>query len=477
MKICFIYPTFHNWEAWPPLTLACLASFLEQHGHKVDILDRNVLLLKMGNFSGVDREMQRLLQEIAPEIVGITATTPLIPDAFRCAKIAKETVPKSKIILGGIHASILPELCLEECDALDFVCKGEGEFTLKELAEGRDVRQIKGLYFREDGRVKSTAPRELYPNLDDFPPPARHLLDMKIYLKPSSWMIRGLELSATHLFAGIGCIANCHFCAWPGMHGRKMRLHSADYVFKEIKHLVDDYGVEGLYLAEEMFLCNKKRTFELCNLLITSGYNKRVKLCVNLRVDVVDEEKLQLLKKAGFIQVEYGIESGSQRILDAMNKHTTVEQNQKAIALTKKIGIRTLANIIIGIPGEEKSDILKTIKLLDSTKSDYIAVNRFVPFPGSHLFNVLKDQGKISYNWTNYWCTDIETNYSNIDDKEFVKLFLIMRAKYQVKNALSSLKWNIGMKPYYILKFPYYLLKDPVNFVFRRINRKIRDTH
>jgi hypothetical protein len=101
-------------------------------------------------------------------------------------------------------------------------------------------------------------------------------------------------------------------------------------------------------------------------------------------------------------------------------------------------------------------------------------VNRFVPFPGSHFFNVLRDNGRVSHNWTHYWCTDIETNYSNVDDQDFLHLFLSMRARWQVVNALNSMKWNAGTKPSYILKCPYYLLKDPMRFLFRQIGRKIR---
>lgn len=473
MKIALIYPTVHNWEIWPPLMLACLGSFLREHGHQVAIIDRNVMLHKMGVFSRVDDETRRLLLQQAPDMVGVTGTTPLIVDAFRCATVARQTVPSAKTILGGIHASIMPESCLEECDSLDYVCRGEGELTLKEIAEGKDKHQVNGLYFREGGAIVSTPPREFHRRLDDFPPPARDLLDMDTYLKTSPAVIRGLHLRATHLFTGIGCTANCHFCAWPGMYGRKIRLHSADYIFSEVKHLVDDYHVEGLYLAEEMFFCNKKRATDLCRLLIDSGYSKKVKLCVQLRADVVDEDKLKVLKEAGFVQIEYGIESGSQRMLDLMNKRTTVEHNRRAIALTQKVGIRALANIIVGAPGETKPEFLETVRFLRETKPDYVAVNRFVPFPGSHFFNVLEDEGRVSDNWTDYWCTNVETNYSDIEGREFVRSFLFMRGRHQVANALNSLRWNARVKPSYILKSPYYLLRDPMGFLFRQIGKKL----
>jgi radical SAM superfamily enzyme YgiQ (UPF0313 family) len=474
MKICLIYPTFDNWEAWPPLTLACLASFLEKQGHQLTIIDRNILLAQAGGFDGADKLTSDILHTTAPDLVGLTATTPLVLDAYRAARLAKKALPEALIVLGGIHASVLPEECLRECEALDMVCVGEGEFTLSELAAENEIDSINGLYYRKNGDIKSTPRREINPHLDDFPIPARHLLDMESYLRPTSLLIRGLELRCTHLFTGIGCIANCHFCAWPGMYGRRMRLHSAEYIMEEIRQMVDDYRAEGLYLAEEMFFSNKKRFHKLCRLLIDNGYNRRVKLCVNLRADVVNRERLNLLREAGFVQVEYGIESGSQRVLDIMNKGTRVEDNRRAIELAKEAGLRVLANIIIGTPGERKEDVRQTIDLLNETKPDHVSVNRFVPFPGSHLFNELKKKGKLSADWTSYWCADIDTNYSDIQDREFVRLFLGMRAKYQFRNSFNTLRWNMRYRPSYMFKYPYYLLRDPIRFALRRMIKKRR---
>jgi anaerobic magnesium-protoporphyrin IX monomethyl ester cyclase len=468
MRICLIYPTFDNWEAWPPLTLACLASFLEQYGHKVTIIDRNILLANHVIFSRTNRAMSIILKQIDPGLIGLTATTPLVQDAYCSARLARQVLPEARIILGGIHASIMPGECLQECEELDMVCVGEGEFLLKQLAEGEDIDGINGLYYRIGDKIKSNPRRKMHPRIDDFPIPARHLLEMNRYLRPTSLVIRGLELRSTHLFTGIGCIANCHFCAWPGLYGRHMRLHSADYIFHEIKRLVDEYNVVGLYLAEEMFFSNKIRFYKLCRMLIDSGYNRRVKLCVNLRTDVIDRERLALLRKAGFVQVEYGIESGSQRMLDIMNKGTSVDDNRRAIALSREVGLRVLGNIIIGTPGERIKDVRQTIEFLDDTRPDHVSVNRFVPFPGSHFFNELKKQGKISKNWKSYWCADIDTNYSDIADKEFVKLFLGMRLKYHLRNGFNAICWNMHMKPSYIFKYPYYLMRDPVRFLWRR---------
>ncbi len=475
MRVSLIYPTMRNWEAWPPLSLAHLAAFLEKDGHEVEIVDRNVLLNRhKGAMSPTDAGTRGALENFAPQIVGITATTPLVPDAYKCAGFAKEVVPDATVIMGGAHASLLPERTLEECDDIDIVCKGEGEFVLSELASGVSPGAVRGVYYRDDGAIRATGEREMTRDFDSLPLPARHLIGMKRYLRPTSIIVRGVEARATHLFSGRGCPGKCRFCAGHRVNGPGLRLHSADYIIEEIKHLADCYGVQAIFFAEEMFLANRKRFEAVCNWLIDSGYNRRVMSCINTRVDFVDEEKLRLIREAGFVQVEFGIESGSQRSLEIMCKGVTVEQNESAIAMTKKTGLRALANIIVGVPGERLEDIRKTKKFLKRTKPDYVAVNKFTPYPGCPMYDDLKAAGMPDQPWESYTVTDTTYNYCDVDKKTFVREFLKMRARYYVLNTLNSVKFNFLRRPQFIFKSPYYMLKDPLRYVWRRTTRRFR---
>lgn len=474
-KVSLIYPTLRNWESWPPLSLAQLAAVLERDGHRVEIIDRNVLLnRRKGSMSATDADTRRMLEDFAPDIVGITATTPLVPDAFRCARFAKETAPNATVIMGGAHASLMPERTLRECGEIDMVCRGEGEFVLAELAAGAAPEKVLGLYYREDGGIRSAGEREMTREFDSLPHPARHLIDMKRYLRPTSIVVRGVEARATHIFSGRGCPGKCRFCAGHRVNGPGLRLHSAEYIIEEIRQLADDYGVQAIYFAEEMFLANRRRFEAVCRWLIDSGYGRRVMSCVNSRVDFISEEKLRLMREAGVVQVEFGIESGSQRCLDIMCKGVTVEQNEAALAMTRKAGIRALANMIVGIPGETLEDIRKTRKFLKKTKPDFVAVNKFCPYPGCPMQEDLAAAGHPDQPWESYTATDTTFNYCDVDDGAFIREFLKLRARYYALNTLNAVRFNFGRRPWFIFKSPYYMFKDPLRYAWRRASRRFR---
>ncbi len=472
-KVSLIYPTLRNWESWPPLSLAHLAAFLERRGHEVEIIDRNVLLNRArGSMAGADKATRNALTRFQPNIVGLTATTPLLSDAYKCALAARETIPRAVLIMGGPHASLLPEETLREFPEIDLVCKGEGEFTLAELADGERPRNIRGLYYRENGDIRNTGMREMTREFDSLPLPARHLIAVKRYLRPTSFLIRGVEVRGTHIFSGRGCPGRCRFCAGHRVNGPGLRLHSSERVIEEIKHLVDVYHVNGLYYAEEMFLANRKRVTEICEWLIRSGYSKKVMGCANSRVDVLNPQLLALLKRAGFVQMEFGIESGSQRMLDLMLKGTNTEQNLRAIEMTKKAGIRVLANMIVGLPWETMEDLKATLEFLKKAKPHFAAINKFAPFPGSPLFDELREEGKLPASWDAYSQTDTTTNYCRIEDGTFIKEFLKLRARYYVLNTLNMVKFNFLRRPQFIFKSPYYMFKDPLRYAWRRATRR-----
>jgi len=475
MRVSLIYPTLRYWEEWPPLSLAHLAAFLEKDGHEVEIIDRNVLLDRHKNdMPRADADTREALERFRPQMVGITATTPLVPDAFKCARLAKEILPDSTVIMGGAHASVLPERTLEECDAVDLVCKGEGEHILTSLAAGARPETLRGIYCRCNGVIQSAGDRSMARDFDSLPHPAYHLIDMKRYLKPSAVVVSGVEVRAMPIYSGRGCPGKCTFCAAAKVNGPGLRLHSAEYIIDEIRRLADEYGVEAIYFVEEMFLVNHKRFEKICNWLIESGYNRRVMCCANARVDYLTEEKLALLRRAGFVQLQLGVESGSQRTLSSICKGTKVEQNATAIAMAMKAGIRVVANIIVGIPGETLEDIRETRSFLKRTKPDVVFVSLFTPYPGSRIYDELKAAGMPDHSWESYTITDTTYNYCEVDDRTFVREFLKLRLRYQVSNTLNSIKFNFFRHPLFTLKAPYYFLRAPIRYAWRKTTRRFR---
>ena len=238
-----------------------------------------------------------------------------------------------------------------------------------------------------------------------------------------------MTLKATHLFTTRGCPFRCTFCAGSLVFGRKIRFHSVDRVIREARQLVEQYGVEGLYFADDFFLANRIRARRICEAIIHAGLAKQVVWAAQLRADVVDEETLELLKQAGCRQVEFGFESGSDKILRRMEKKATVADNRQAAKLVKKSGIRLLANIIVGYPGETEKDLQATHDFVREICPDSVGYNRLVVLPGSKLYQELEESNRlVSRDWSRYHVGGMDPgvkplNYTALDNDRFFSMY------------------------------------------------------
>ncbi|MDI6760032.1 MAG: radical SAM protein [Candidatus Brocadiaceae bacterium] len=438
----------------PPLGICYIASVLEKHGHAVRILERRRIIGSRRrtekNLEGLDKETFAQLKAFNPDYIGVTATTPLIMDAYRVAQIAREANPHTKIMVGGCHPTAEPARTLKECEEIDVVCIGEGEFTFLEYVNGSPPKDIDGIAYRDNGRVSLTKPRSFYPELDSIPFPARHLLDKGYYFSPQSMTIRGFYLAQTTLLAARGCPYRCTFCqsgqlAKAGV-GRYARFHSPERVIEEIKHLIRDFNINGLLFAEDMFSIKKENVLKICELLIREELDKKLKWAVNLRTDAADKELLEVMKRAGCVQVVYGCESGSQRTLDRLHKKTTVEKNYEAIKLAKGAGLTVEANIMIGLPGETEENFLETVKFLERARPDRINRGKLYPLPGTPIFEEMFRTRKINNlrDWNDLWDKYVANDFTfaDISPNRFAELQALMDRKvicpinyvYKIKN-------------------------------------------
>ena len=309
----------------------------------------------------------------------------------------------TQIILGGIHPTALIKKSIEEMKDVDIFVIGEGELTIKEIMDEVDIKKIKGVGYNDKGNIKVNPPREFIENLDEIPFPSRELLpNIKNYTLGFDW--EGRKPAAT-VFSSRGCPYNCIYCASKVMWKGKVRFRSAENVLEEIDFLVDNYKIKEVLFYDDHFTLNKQRLQDICNGLIKRKYN--LTWCCFSRVDSLDLETAQLMKKSGCHMISFGVESGSQIILDAMHKNVKVEDIIKAFKICKKVRINTKASFIFGGPKETYETISETRKLIKTILKDYVWFFMITPMPGTELYKFHEETGMDSdecarYDQTNY---------------------------------------------------------------------------
>jgi len=394
MRIEEVYGTFSAWGgASPPTGLCYLAGVLREEGFHVSIIDAEALGL-----GGEETVRQILARE--PQIVGLACKTLWVTNAHRVARDLKARAPAIPIVAGGNHVTALPERSLKEFPAFDLVVVGEGEKTFLELLtalnEGRDLHSVPGLAIRKNDHITRTAPRERIRDLDELPFPAFDLLpDLATHYRPALTSVE--KLPAFSIVASRGCPAQCTFCD-RGVFGNRVTKHSPEYTVALLRKLVDTYGIRYLLFDDDNLLLSKKHLFRLLDLMHEQGL--RLPFTCQSRVDTVDEERLRRLQEAGCRMILLGIESGSQKILDAMKKGITVEQIREAVALTHKFHIRTQGFFILGYPGETEETMQETVDLIHDCRFDDAGVFLFSPLPGSEVYAGVGEHGVFTEDWS-----------------------------------------------------------------------------
>ena len=393
-KLLLVNPPFlkgsFRHQLYLPMGLAYLAGFLEEKGHEVKVIDCLAL----------DIDHEKLKSEISnyqPDIVGITSIAPLTHSALLAAKTAKNALPQVKVVLGGPHATFMDEQVITEEAAVDFVVRGEGELTLSEIAQNlydpTKLESIEGITFRKNKQIIRTPNRPFIQDLDGLPKPAYDHFDLDRY------RLFGKKLLP--IITSRGCPFQCAFCVASRMFGKAYRMRSAENVLGELEWLKNVHGAEAFTFYDDTLTFDKKRLLKICE-----GMKKR-KVALpwdcQTRVDQVSQEILTQMKSAGCQQVFFGVESGCQQILDAVNKKTSIEQNEKAIEMAKQAGLFVTVSLMIGYPGETRETLKQTLDFVKRSKPDDVYICVATPYPGTELRNVVKKKGwKMSSNLDHY---------------------------------------------------------------------------
>jgi len=362
------------------LGLGYLAAVLEKNQYNVDVIDCQVLRLSMEEFRTEIGKRQ-------PDIVGLTSTTLTYQSALKLTKIAKEACPNCVTVIGGPHVTFWDDKALSECPELDIVVRREGENTFLEIVQrikaGKNYHDVVGTTCRKNGKIARNPDRPYIENLDELPFPARHL-----------WPLERLREYEDILYLAMsrGCVFWCEFCATVRMHGRKYRMRSAKNVADELEYLHKTFNVDKFTFCDDAFTVDQARTEELCSEIMKRGL--KIQWNCGTRVDMITKELLLKMKEAGCISVWFGVESGTQQVLDSMHKGISTEQTIRSLALVREAGLKPVPNVILGFPGETKETTWKTIKFVERISPDDVGFyNVATPFPGTPLYDLVKEKG------------------------------------------------------------------------------------
>jgi radical SAM superfamily enzyme YgiQ (UPF0313 family) len=351
---------------WGRVGLAYLAAYLRQHpGYEIQIID--------AKFERLDfQEVLERVRDFDPHITGLTAFTNEIKPAAYQAAIVKEALPSTVTVVGGVHASALPEQTLREFPSFDFVVVGEGEVTFHEFCEGlrtgEDVRGVPGLAYREGDGVVVGPARERILDQDSIPFPAWDLLP-----RSDEYWVQSMR----------GCPFKCQFCMNP--NGRVARKRSVENVVEELQMLVDRFGAKTIWFGDELFSVDMQRTHALMDAMIERGLHRVLKFDAQTHVRFVDEPLLRKMKDAGCSLVKMGVETGDEATLRRMGKGTTREHILKAGRAARASGVRWGVFLILGHPNETLESIHNSIDLAIQLNPDVPMFGIMVPYPGTEI--------------------------------------------------------------------------------------------
>jgi anaerobic magnesium-protoporphyrin IX monomethyl ester cyclase len=369
----------------PPLGLAAVGGSLRPAGHDVRLIDAAVE-------PHWESRLGETLSAWRPQAVGISASTAVATQAHDLAARVKAADPRIVTIVGGVHATLFPAEVLRE-PSVDVVVHGEGERTAVELlaalSRSEPLHGIAGLAFRDASGPRINRQQPPVSNLDDLPPPAYDLLPMGLYSTP--FAAPGL---VTSMVTSRGCPYSCTFCDASVVHGRKYRCHSAERVASEIRRLVRDFGVREVLFKDSEFTLDRRRVEAFCDLMTRDGPSPVTWTCSS-RVSNVDGPLLRGMAAAGCRVIQFGIESADQSVLRALKKEITLDHVRNAFRWARAAGIETVANLMVGTPGETRASIEETRRLVHEIRPNHLNVQVLVPYPGTELHRVLEGRSPV----------------------------------------------------------------------------------
>ncbi len=371
----------------PPLSLLSIGAVLEKNGFDVKIIDAHLLAMS-------ELQVSEMIADINPSLVGITMMTSTAITAHQIARLTKRVNRNIRVVVGGVHPDALPEETLRNRD-IDYVVRGDGEFTMLELAQGVPEEHINGLCYRLNGRPVLNPARPVLMNLDELPPYAYHLIPMGKYY-PAVGAYR--KLPAISMLMTRGCPGKCIFC---NSAETALRTRSAERVVDEIIHLRDAYGIREIQFYDDTFTVMKNNALHFARLMKERKVG--VSFTVFARADCWSQEMAVALKEAGCHQVMFGIESGNTQMLKILRKDIDLEKTKNAVNIAKSAGLEVRSTFIFGTPSETEKTCQETVDFALQLDSDLALFNITTPYPGTQLYDWAQRNNRLlTQDWWEY---------------------------------------------------------------------------
>ena len=368
MKIVLIQPPspFLLIDKWDlPLSLLYLKGFLQKKGHAVRIVHP----------SGEDDYLKQI--PLDGDIYGVTVFTPQHEISIEIGKHLREQT-EAVLVAGGNHVTAIPQEFLLQSD-FDIVVRGEGEFTLNDICSGKALVEIDGISYKDKGKIVHAPDRSFCKNIDEIPFPRFDSIDLREY--GNAFIDQPHSTYSVDIMTSRGGPQACSFCASSQFWKRKIRFHSVKYILEYIDYLYKE-GINDFIFADDNFCLSYTRLDKIC--LKLQSLQSRW-MCTT-RSDCVTPELADLLKRSGCQKVSLGIESGSDEVLELVNKNTTVRDHEKAVRILKKAGLQVTAFLIVGLPGENLKTEHDTIRFIREQPIDFYTISTFVPYPGTPIW-------------------------------------------------------------------------------------------
>ncbi len=442
-----------NKTPYPPLGTIYAASFLRESGYKIKLFDTNLLdnPLKIKTYLETQQPKIFVLYDDGFNYLTKMCLTKMREAIFEMIKIAKRL--KCFVIVCSSDSTDHYEKYLNI--GANIIIQGEGEITLKELVDSikikNDFSKIQGIVFKKGEEIIKTPKRAVLRDLDELPLPAWDLIDIEAYR--ILWESHGNEFTL-NIATTRGCPYKCNWCAKP-IYGNRYNSHSPKYIMQHIKHLKETYNVSRFWMCDDIFGLKPNWVNQFNQEL--KKEKLKISYYIQSRVDLLlVENTIDALYESGLEEVWVGAESGSQKILDAMDKGTTVDQIYEATRLLKEKKIRVAFFIQFGYLGETKKDIFDTIKMIKELLPENLGISVSYPLPGTKFYEKVKDDLKLKANWTD--SDDLSMMFKGtFNSKYYKKLYQYTHKEYQKSKGIAIFK-KVFKTPFLITKYQLRLM-------------------